>query len=131
MDVTNVIQEDLFFEADDNKELNSNGSIHALFADYNYRPNKKLELVASSRFTYISTLAESFFSPQLKINYNLSDALILKSSYGTYHQYLSTVVENEFTLSNAIEQQWVLASDFNDKRTIPIIINTQTNLGSV
>jgi len=131
MDVSNLIVEDFFIEADDNEELNSNGAINAIFADYNFRPTDQLELVASGRFSRVGTLGESFFSPQLKLNYSPSKALIFKSSFGVYHQYLSTIIENEFTLSNAIEQQWVLAANFEDDRTVPVIINRQTNLGFV
>lgn len=123
-----------FFEEDEVTDIESTGYIHALFADYNYRPDEKLELVLSGRLTNVGSLGETFFSPQLKLNYSASDDLILKSSYGVYHQYLSTIQESEFTLSNAVEQHWLLA-DVNDDEeeisTVPIIINRQLTLGLV
>lgn len=121
-----------FFEEDEVTDIESSGFVHAFFADYNYRPDDKLELVLSGRLTNVGTLGDTFFSPQIKFNYSASDDLILKSSYGVYHQYLSTIQESEFTLSNAVEQHWLLADineDEDEISTVPIIINRQVTIG--
>ncbi|MFY0594639.1 carboxypeptidase-like regulatory domain-containing protein [Roseivirga sp.] len=131
-DVKNRIDASDFFEEDELTDIRSTGFVHALFADYNYRPSDKLEAVFSGRLTNVGTLGESFFSPQIKLNFNPIKALVFKSSFGIYHQYLSTIQESEFTLSNAVEQHWLLSdvnSDEEEISTVPIIINRQLTLG--
>ncbi|OEK04561.1 carboxypeptidase-like regulatory domain-containing protein [Roseivirga misakiensis] len=132
LDVKNRIDASDLFEEDEITDIRSIGFVHALFVDYNYRPNDKLEAVFSGRVTNVGTLGEAFFSPQIKLNYSPIKALVLKSSFGIYHQYLSTIQESEFTLSNAVEQHWLL-SDLNDDEdeisTVPIIYNQQLTLG--
>lgn len=132
--VENRVAEIGFFEEDEVTDIESYGKINGLFFDFNHRPNEKLEAVLSGRLTHVGTLGEAFFSPQVKLNYNLKPNLIFKSSVGIYHQYLSTIQESEFTLSNAVERHWLL-SDLNDDEegvpTVPIIINRQATLGFV
>ncbi len=132
--VENVITETEFFEADAVTDIGSVGLVNSLFFDFNHRPNNKLEAVFSGRFTHVGTLGEAYFSPQAKFNYNLKSNLIFKSSVGIYHQYLSTIQESEFTLSNAVERHWLL-SDLNEDEeeiaTVPIIVNRQATVGLV
>lgn len=132
--VDNVISETEFFEEDAVTDIGSEGLVNSFFFDFNHRPNDKLEAVLSGRLTHVGTLGEAYFSPQAKFNYNLKSNLIFKSSVGIYHQYLSTIQESEFTLSNAVERHWLL-SDLNDDEdeitTVPIIINRQATLGLV
>lgn len=117
---TKLVQED------DSDTLSSEGLINAGFIDYSISPNRNLELVLSSRFTKVSTIDDFFISPQVKLNYRLSDNLIFKSSYGIYHQFLSTIKEEDFTLSNAVEQVWLLA---DQTELVPVIANTQFSAG--
>lgn len=134
LNVKNLISENVFFEEDEAIDLRSNGFINALFADYNYKPNDQLEAVFSGRFSNISTLGASFFSPQVKLNYSPNEKIILKSSLGIYHQYLSTIQESELTLSNAVERHWLIADDNEDEEDIPavpIIVNRQATLGMI
>lgn len=132
--IDNVISEVEFFEEDAVTDINSNGLVNGLFFDFNHRPNDKLEAVLSGRLTHVGTLGETYFSPQVKFNYSLKPNLILKSSLGLYHQYLSTIQESDFTLSNAVERHWLL-SDLNEDEdeiaTVPIIFNRQATLGFV
>ncbi len=132
--VENRISESDFFEEDEVTDIQSNGLVNAVFIDYNYRPTDRLEAVLSGRLTHVGTLRETFFSPQIKLNYNATKDIILKSTFGIYHQYLSTIRESEFTLSNAVEQHWLLA-DLNDDEeeisTVPIIFNSQVTLGAI
>lgn len=130
----NRISESDFFEEDEVTEIESNGFVNALFFDYNYRPNNRFEAVLSGRLTHVGTLGEAFFSPQLKLNYNATQDLILKSTFGIYHQYLSTIRESELTLSNAVEQHWLLADlneDEEEISTVPIIFNRQFTIGAI
>jgi hypothetical protein len=133
-DVENRVAEIGFFEADEETEIESEGLVNGLFFDFNHRPNERLEAVISARLTHVGTLNEAFFSPQVKLNYNLKPDLIFESSVGIYHQYLSTIQEAKFTLSNAVERHWLL-SDLNDDEdevpTVPIIVNRQATLGFV
>lgn len=132
--VENRVAEIGLFEADEVTDIESEGLVNGLFFDFNHRPNEKLEAVLSARLTHVGTLDKTFFSPQVKLNYNLKPDLIFKSSAGIYHQYLSTIQEAKFTLSNAVERHWLL-SDLNDDEdevpTVPIIINRQATLGFV
>jgi len=132
--VENRVAEIGLFEADEVTDIESEGLVNGLFFDFNHRPNEKLEAVLSARLTHVGTLDQAFFSPQVKLNYNLKSDLIFKSSAGIYHQYLSTIQESEFTLSNAVERHWLL-SDLNDDEdevpTVPIIVNRQATLGFV
>ncbi|MBO3697191.1 carboxypeptidase-like regulatory domain-containing protein [Roseivirga sp. E12] len=132
--IDNVISETEFFEEDAVTDINSNGLVNGLFFDLNHRPNDKLEAIVSGRVTHVGTLGEAYFSPQAKLNYSLKPNLILKSSVGLYHQYLSTIQESDFTLSNAVERHWLL-SDLNEDEdeiaTVPIIFNRQATLGFI
>lgn len=82
----------------------------------------------SGRLTAIESIDRSVFSPQIKLNYNLNEQLLFKSTYGIYHQYLSTIKESQFTISNAIEQHWLLA---DDDELVPMLINKQVSLGFI
>lgn len=126
MDVTTSLQARNFIEEDDADTLETHGISHAFFLDYSYKPNDKLELVLSSRLTQLNTINEFLFSPQIKVNYRFNKKLLFKSSYGTYQQFLSTIKEADFTLSNAVEQIWLLADEDN---SIPVIKNNQLTAG--
>ena len=134
LNVDNLISETEFFEEDETIDIGSEGLINALFADYNYKPNDKLEAVFSGRLSHIGTLGEAFFSPQVKLNYSPDNKVILKSSLGIYHQYLSTIQESELTLSNAVERHWLIADDNEDEEgipAVPTIVNRQATLGMI
>lgn len=126
MDVTTNLQASNFIEEDDFDTLETRGISNAFFLDYSFKPNDKLELVLSSRVTQLNTISELLFSPQIKLNYQLSKKLLFKSSYGTYQQFLSTIKEEDFTLSNAVEQIWLLA---DEDELVPVVKNNQLSAG--
>jgi len=126
MDATTNIEAVNFIEEDDLDTLTTAGTSNAFFVDYSLKPNDKLELVLSSRLTQLNTIQELLFSPQVKLNYQLSNKLLFKSSYGTYQQFLSTIKEQNFTISNAVEQIWLLA---DEEELVPVIRNNQFSAG--
>lgn len=128
MDVTTSLEAANFIEEDDADTLTTNGISNAVFIDYSFKPADRLELVLSSRLTYLNTIEDFLFSPQAKLNYQISNKLLFKSSFGTYQQFLSTIKEQDFTLSNAVEQIWLLA-DLDE--FVPVIRNNQLSAGFV
>lgn len=113
---------------DDQDTLSSTGQLHAGFIDYGFSANSNLEIVLSSRLTHMSTLNSVFLSPQVKVNYRINPSMTLKSSYGNYHQFLSTIKEEDFTLSNSVEQIWLLA---DQDELVPVIENRQISAGLI
>lgn len=126
--IRNLINTENFFEQDQAEQINSEGNIHAVFSDLNLKLSAPLELILSGRLTAIESINRSVFSPQIKLNYNLNEQLLFKTTYGIYHQYLSTIKESQFTISNAIEQHWLLA---DDDELVPMLINKQVSLGFI
>lgn len=127
-DINNLINTQNFFEEEYAEEIGSKANIHALYSDLNLKATENLELVLSARLTDIESLGKQVFSPQIKANYSLENGLLLKSSYGIYHQYLSTIKESQFTISNAVEQHWLLA---DNEQLIPLVVNKQLSLGFI
>ena len=127
-DISNLINTQNFFEEDFAEVLLSKANVHAFYSDINLQATDRLELVLSGRLTDIESLGRTVFSPQLKANYNLNSDLLLKSSFGIYHQYLSTIKESQFTISNSVEQHWLLA---DEAQLVPLVVNQQTSLGII
>lgn len=126
--IDNLINTQNFFEEDYAEEISSKANIHALYSDLNIQATDQLELVFSGRITDIESLGKRVFSPQIKANYNLNKNFLFKSTYGIYHQYLSTIKESQFTISNAVEQHWLLA---DDEQLVPLVINKQASIGFI
>jgi len=127
-DINNLINTQNFLEEDNAEQIDSRSNIHAVYSDINLQASDRLEWVLSGRLTDIESLGKTVFSPQIKANYNLKNNLLLKSTYGIYHQYLSTIKETQFTISNAVEQHWLLA---DDEELVPLVINKQLSLGLI
>lgn len=127
-DIHNLINTQNFLEPDYAEQIDSKANIHALYSDLNLQASNRLELVLSGRLTDIESLGKTVFSPQVKANYNLKNNFLLKSTYGVYHQYLSTIKETQFTISNAVEQHWLLA---DDEELVPLVVNKQLSLGLI
>lgn len=128
MDVTTSLKEENFIEEDDSTLLTTSGMSNAFFLDYSFKPTEQIELILSSRFTQLSTIDDFLLSPQIKFNYKANKNLLFKASFGTYQQFLSTIKERDFTLSNAVEQIWLLSDEEN---LIPVIRNNQLSAGFV
>ena len=126
--IDNLINTQNFFEEEVAEEIASIANIHAVYADLNLQATEQLELVLSGRVTDIESLEKRVFSPQIKANYALNQGWLLKSSYGIYHQYLSTIKESQFTISNAVEQHWLLA---DNSQLVPMVVNKQLSLGFI
>lgn len=126
--IENLINTQNFFEEEVAEEIASIANVHAVYADLNLKATKHLELVLSGRLTDIESLGQQVFSPQIKANYTLKHGWLLKSSFGIYHQYLSTIKESQFTISNAVEQHWLLA---DNNQLVPMVVNNQYSLGII
>ncbi len=127
-EIDNLINTENFLEENQAEDIDSKADVQAFFTDFNIQATDKLELVLSGRITHLESIEETYLSPQVKANYTLGKDLLLKSSYGIYHQYLSTIKESQFTLSNAIEQHWLLA---DDEELVPMVVNEQLSLGLI
>lgn len=114
------------FEEDDEDNLEAVGFVHAIFGEYNWDITDKLEFIIGTRINQYGPLEDVSLDYQFRLNYEVSDALVFKSAYGRYNQFLSAVKESDFNFSNTIEQQWVLADDDD---FIPLITNHQLSLG--
>ena len=115
------------FLEEDSEELNDSKGIGlSIYGELNWDLSANWELILGNRFNYFSTLEKVKVNPQIRTNYRLSNPLILKASFGVYDQYLRALEETEFTLSNAIEQHWLLA---DEEETIPLTTNTQIVAG--
>ncbi|WP_305983521.1 TonB-dependent receptor [Roseivirga thermotolerans] len=128
LDIVNLINTQNFFEQNNAELIDSKANVHAFFSDMNLTMNQDFELVLSGRLTLLESLQKTVFSPQIKLNYNLGSHLLFKSSYGLYHQYLSTIKESQFTLSNAVEQHWLLA---DNEELVPLVENQQLSIGLI
>lgn len=127
-DIDNLINTENFLEVDVAELIDTKANIHAYYSDLNIQATSNLELVLSGRLTHIESLEKTVFSPQLKANYSLSKDLLFKSTYGIYHQYLSTIKETQFTISNAVEQHWLLA---DNEELVPLVVNRQASFGLI
>lgn len=125
-DVKNTFSSSSFLEEDFEDVFESSGLGNSLYGEYIIDISEKLELMAGLRLTLFSTLEEIGANPQIRANYKLSNEFTLKASYGHYNQYLRAIEETEYTLSNSIEQYWVLA---DDDETIPLSTNKQLAFG--
>jgi hypothetical protein len=124
----NKINQTFLLEEDSDEDIKSQGMVHAIFGELTSQLTPDLEVIVGARSTYLGTSSKTVFAPQFKANYALKPELILKSAYGVYYQYLSTIQESEKTLTTAIEQHWLLA---DDEALVPLIKNTQTSVGFI
>lgn len=124
----NKINQTFLLEEDSDEDIKSQGMVHAIFGELTSQLTPDLEVIVGARSTYLGTSSKTVFAPQFKANYALKPQLILKSAYGIYYQYLSTIQESEKTLTTSIEQHWLLA---DDEALVPLIKNTQTSLGFI
>ena len=126
LDVDNQVVERNNFEDDDEDFFLANGVINSGFAELNWDPSDKLEVIGAGRLNLYGLTGQLVPDGQIRINYQLTDDLVLKSAVGYYNQYLTSVRESNFSFSNTVEQHWILADDDD---AVPIIRSTQASIG--
>ncbi len=120
------INEDFFFEEDFVETIESEGLVHGFFGNYFGQFASGLQLGAGVRFNHYEALSSNRLDRQLRLNYQLSPGLLLKSTVGVYHQYISSLKELDFVFSNTLEQNWVTA---DEEEEIPVLKNEQVVAG--
>lgn len=126
---TNIhIRDEDFLEEDLQLDISTRGLLNAVFGELLWDPADKLELIGAVRFNHYGPLAKLVTDAQLRINYDLTDLLVLKLATGKYNQYLTAVQNREFSFSNTVEQHWIMA---NEREGIPIASAWQSSIGSL
>lgn len=121
-----AITDENFFEEDFTTNISTEGLINAVFGEMLWDPTEKLEMTGAVRFNHYGPSQELVADAQLRLNYDLTDVLVLKLATGNYNQYLTAVQDGEFSFSNTVEQHWILA---DDEEGIPIVSAWQSSLG--
>ncbi|MEO0555383.1 MAG: TonB-dependent receptor [Bacteroidota bacterium] len=120
--------EDFFLEERLFESIETKGNTHGLFVEYVGKFDFGLHIGMGLRQNIYTSLNSSKLDRQLRINYKISPKLLLKSSVGVYHQYVSSLKEEDFVFSNSLEQNWLTA---DDNFEIPLIKNEQVVLGAI
>jgi len=115
-------------EENENENIESNGLVNAGFVSYFGKWKSGLQLGGGLRLNHYSELEEFKLDQHIRLNYEITNWLMLKSSAGIYHQYISSVEEVDFIFSNTIEQNWIAASA---EENIPVISNRQFVVGAL
>ncbi|MDN5213186.1 carboxypeptidase-like regulatory domain-containing protein [Fulvivirgaceae bacterium BMA12] len=123
-----TINEDFFFEDDFSESITSEGNTHGLFANYFGKFGSGLQLGFGIRHNSYEALENTRLDRQMRLNYELAPGILLKSTAGVYHQYISSLKEVDFVFSNTIEQNWIIA---DSEEEIPVIKNEQVVLGAL
>lgn len=126
LDAALLIDEQLVFEEDFQERNSTSGFTQGLFLDYFGKLNNGLQFGAGIRQNWTSTVPGSKLDRHFRLNYAINKDWLIKSSYGFYHQYITSLQEVDFIFSNTIEQNWVIADNEED---IPIIRNEQWVFG--
>ncbi len=126
VDASLEINESNFFEEDFEEIIDTRGFVHGLFGDYTGKLNSNWQFGVGLRLNNYQSTGEVLIDPQLRISYDLNKNWLLKGSIGTYTQYLSAIQETEFTFSNSLEQNWIVA---DEDETVPLIVNRQAVVG--
>ncbi|MEM6815238.1 MAG: TonB-dependent receptor [Bacteroidota bacterium] len=120
--------EDFFFEENVFQSIETKGNTHGFFTGYFGKFKFGLQVGIGLRQNIYTSLNKYKLDRQLRLNYKLSSGIMLKSSFGVYHQYISSLKEDDFIFSTTIEQNWLTAdSEFG----IPVIKNEQLVLGAM
>jgi TonB dependent receptor-like, beta-barrel/CarboxypepD_reg-like domain/FecR, C-terminal len=128
LDVKNRFNATSFLEEDFEDLNESKGVGTSLFGEYILDISNSWEVMLGVKANTFSTTESFKVNPQIRTNYKVSNPFTLKATYGHYTQYVRAIEETEYTLSNSIEQHWVLA---DDEETIPLTTNKQLSFGFV
>ncbi|MTI21854.1 TonB-dependent receptor [Fulvivirga sp. RKSG066] len=104
------------------------GVVHSLYADLELTPTDRWYVGLGARQSLYSFVDEVTFDPQIRLNYKVADAVRVKASAGIFHQYIQSFQESGFTISNAVEQLWILAGADEGRE---IIENRQASIGFI
>lgn len=100
---------------------------HSLFGNYDFKSAEKLYFQIGARATYYDEQDRAFLSPRLLANYDVTDHLIAKGSFGRYYQFLSQVKYLEFGNSGFYNELWRVA----DEEEIKVVSSNQWMLGGI
>ncbi|HCX23080.1 MAG: hypothetical protein CMB80_24815 [Flammeovirgaceae bacterium] len=114
-------------EVFENEQL-ANASVTSFFSEWSGVIGEKWKTSFGQRVSALSNDQKFYFAPQAKLSYQLTNNLLLKTSAGIYHQFLTGADETDFTLSNTPEQFWMLG---DTEERFSMIQNKQINLGGV
>ncbi|MEL6560381.1 MAG: carboxypeptidase-like regulatory domain-containing protein [Bacteroidota bacterium] len=120
------INEAQFFEEDSDELIDSQGLTHGLFSEYEMKTDNGITWSGGLRANYYATTETLVVDPLLKVNYALNKNFTFKAAFGRVHQYLSALTESEFSFSNTVEQQWLVA---DEEESVPLISNRQLVAG--
>lgn len=98
------------------------------FFDYQGQVYPGLSLGAGFRYNRYVEYSQSSWDRQVRVNYQVSDEFLLKTSVGKYQQYTSSIKESEFIFSNTIEHQWIIP---NETYNIGVTTNQQFTFGGL
>ena len=130
---TDKVKYVLRFQDSESPEENFNESnleknnTHAIYTDYQYKIEDKLNLNVGIRGNYFSVLDKLYIEPRLNFEARLNTNFKFKMSAEKLHQSISQVVEfntQEFGLENQI---WILS----DGDQIPLLKSTQLTSGFI
>lgn len=93
------------------------GDLHAVYFDYQFNNWKRLKVIPGFRLNYFEKDQNLYPEPRLFMNYQLSEKMLLKSSYGIFHQFVSQVINLNFSTAGFDNQLWVVANGEDVKVT--------------
>ena len=70
---------------------------HAYFAQANYRLTDLFSVQTGLRMNYWDSSNVTTFDPRIALRYQLQDNIVLKASWGIFHQYLRLATQPDFT----------------------------------
>ena len=100
--------------------------LHSVFTNHRIDINSKLSLNSGLRTNYHTLSEEIRIEPRLFLNWQASDKIALKSSYGLYSQYITQNVYFDFEDTKVENLVWELAS-----KEKPVIKSEQAMVGAV
>jgi hypothetical protein len=102
----------------------SNATTISAYANGVFNKFERLTVQLGARASYYTPLNDFALMPRFNANYDLSEKLLLKTSFGTYRQYLSQIKYLEFSSGGFDNALWGLAGD-----DLSIITGVQTMVG--
>jgi hypothetical protein len=117
---------DTRWERDYRYVLDPSTKAQAWFFSFKEAFNDDWTVDGSIRLNQFERQAQFVWDKHIGSTYRLNEQVMLKASYGLYHQYLSALEETGFTFSNATEQMWLISGKQN---TQPVLQNRQGVVG--
>lgn len=108
---------------DTDLDIDDNGHVKGIFAQYSYLPDTKLSLTAGLRMTDYSLSSGTYLEPRLSLGYKLSPQVALKGSIGRYYQFIVNIDSQDPTLNGG--NFWLMG----DVDGIPLLESNHYVLG--